>query len=90
MQHEQVTSTQNGSQVQPTPPPVPRAVSEADLNMANAMNYVAALPYKKVALRGLVWGAIAGTTGALCVLGVKKLVARFSANSADSDGGFPE
>jgi hypothetical protein len=88
MQHEQVTTTQNGSQVQATPPAVPR-VQDENAAVA-AAHYFSTIPYKQVALRGLLWGAIAGTTGALCVLGVKKLVARFSANSADSGAGFPE
>jgi len=90
MQNEQVQSTPNGSQVQSMPPAVPRTPTQEQTDIAAAAHYIAAMPYKQVALRGLVWGAIAGTTGALCVLGVKKLVARFGANSADSDAGFPE
>jgi hypothetical protein len=91
MHQEQLSGTStNGSQVQPTPPSVPQqaasavggAIGSVGGAAVGTMAYAATLPYKAVALRGLLLGAVAGTVGTLCAIGVKKLVARFSSEPA--------
>lgn len=73
-------TSQNGSQSQAVPPAVPQ---HQDPQYAAAMHHIAAIPYKTVALKGLLWGAVAGTAGTLCVIGVKAVVARFTKPADD-------
>lgn len=79
MNLEQVSSSPtNGSLDQSTPPAVPRSES-----FTQSMNTIAAVPYKKVALSGVVWGACFGASATLITLGIKKAIARFSASPDD-------
>lgn len=78
---EQVSATPstNGSIGQSAPPAVPR--SEAFLqNMSDA----AAVPYRKVALSGLIWGACFGATATLMTLGIKAMVTQLTAAQVDA------
>jgi hypothetical protein len=78
---EQVSATPstNGSLSQPTPPAVPRSET-----FVQSMNAAAAVPYKKVALSGLVWGACFGATATLVTLGIKTMVTRLTAAQVDA------